>query len=68
MQHVPRQVDITLVEDIYKAIFTFKEPSEEKTQFGVSRIIPMTTTPKQDKEMLNFALANQFSRFLEIGH
>ncbi|OPX42367.1 hypothetical protein CLHUN_37860 [Ruminiclostridium hungatei] len=61
------EMDITLVEDIYKAIFTFNETSEEKTQIGGSRIIAMTSTRKQDKEMLNFALADQFSRFLEIG-
>lgn len=60
-------IDADLVEDIYKAAFTFNEKSEEKTQIGGSQILALTSTRKQDYEMARFELAETFYEFLKIA-
>jgi DNA replication protein DnaC len=60
-------VDADLVEDIYKAAFTFNEKSEAKTQIGGSQILAMTSTRKQDYGMVRYELAKNFSEFLKIA-
>lgn len=60
-------IDPDLVEDVYKAAFTFNENSEEKTQIGGSRIIPMSSTRKQDYSMVRYELVNTFSDFIRMA-
>lgn len=60
-------LDAQLVEDIYKAIFSHSEESEEKTQIGSSRILGLTSTKKQDYEMVQYNLTEAFPKFLETA-
>lgn len=60
-------LDAQLVEDIYKAVFSRSEESEEKTQVGSSRILGLTSTKRQDYEMVQYNLVKAFPKFLETA-
>jgi len=57
-------VNPTLVEDIYQAAFTHQELREDRTPFGTSRILSMTSTRRQDYEMGLWKLAQVYPIFL----
>ncbi len=53
----------TLVGDIYRAVFTHGDESEEATRMG-SAILPLTSTRRQDFDMCRFILARSYPKFL----
>jgi hypothetical protein len=57
--------DPAFVADVYRAAFSHREPSEEKTPMGSSALLPMTSTRRQDFEMAHDALEQAFPAFLE---
>ena len=57
-------LDSTLVEDIYRAVFAYREPSTESTSIGQSRIMPMSSNRQQDYDMARDELADVFPEFL----
>lgn len=60
-------VDAKLVEDIYKAAFTYSEDSNDMTQLGSSQILAMTSTRKQDYHLVKYSLAQDFPEFVRIA-
>jgi signal recognition particle GTPase len=56
-----------LVEEMYIATFTNYDYSEEKTYTIASRILPLTSTRKQDFHMAQYSFANKYRKFLEIA-
>lgn len=58
-------LDPALVEDIYRAAFTFYDQSDEKTAMMPSRIFGMASTRKQDYHMARYSLAEKYKEFLE---
>jgi hypothetical protein len=58
-------LDPSLVEDIYRAAFTLYDYSQDKTAIGGSRIMPLSSTRRQDFGMGRFALAGKYKQFLE---
>ena len=57
-------LDPILVRDIFVAAFEHREPSEALTPLGGSRILPMTSTRKQDHHMALYELSEAFPSFL----
>jgi hypothetical protein len=57
-------LDAALVEDVYKAVFAYREPSTESTPMGRSRILPMSSNRRQDYDMALYGLAEAFPEFL----
>jgi hypothetical protein len=57
-------LDSALVEDVYKSVFAYREPSKESTPIGRSRISPTTSNRRQDYEMALYGLAEAFPDFL----
>lgn len=58
-------LDPALVEEIYRAAFTYEETSEEPTPIGRSRILPLISSRRQDYRMARHELAKTFPEFLE---
>ena len=61
------EVDPVLVEEIYTAAFTNFDDSDEKTSMIGSRIMPMSSTRRQDFQMAQYAFAKSYSKFLEVA-
>jgi hypothetical protein len=57
-------LDPVLVEEIYRAVFAHREPSEERTLIGHSQILRFSSNRRQDYEMAYFVLAEAFPEFL----
>ena len=57
-------IDPSLCEQIYCAVFSHEEKSNEETSFGSSRILPMTSNRRQDYGMACYQLGEVFSEFL----
>ena len=57
-------LDPVLVEEIYRAVFAYQEPSEETTLIGQSQIPPTSPNRRQDYEMAYYGLAEAFPEFL----
>jgi hypothetical protein len=57
-------LDSALVEDVYKAVFAYRETSAESTPMGQSRILPMRSNRRQDYDMALYGLAEIFPEFL----
>lgn len=53
-------LDARLVSDIYQATFTHDEVSEDVTSVGMSNIIPLTSTRRQDFWAARYQLADSF--------
>ena len=53
------------VADMYRAAFSYRESSEEKTPMVQSSLLPMTSTKRQDYEMSHYALEQAFPAFLQ---
>jgi hypothetical protein len=60
-------IDPAIVEDIYRAAFTNNDESSRVTDFGGSRIMPMSSNSAQDFKMGRWVLAQQFPTFLRIA-
>lgn len=58
-------LDSALVGDFYRAAFANLETSDERTSIGGSRIMPLSSTRKQDYKMAFYELGNMFQQFLE---
>lgn len=58
-------LDGQLVEEIFRAAFTYEERSEEPTPLSQSRILPLIFTRRQDYQMARYELAEVFPEFLE---
>ena len=58
------ELDPSLVEDIYIAVFQYEEDSEESTDMTASRILRLSGTRKQDYGMARFELARVFPGFV----
>jgi hypothetical protein len=58
-------LDPSLVEDIYQAAFTLNDDSQDKTEMGGSRIMPLSSTRRQDFGMGRYALAGKYKEFLK---
>lgn len=58
-------LDAALVEEIYRAAFTFQESSDSTTTIGQSRIFGLTSNRRQDYRMGLYELAQVFPTFLE---
>lgn len=56
-----------LVEEMFNAAFTHYDPSEEKTWAMRSRILPMTSTRRQDFDMARYSFAEKYKQFLEAA-
>ena len=54
----------SLCEQIYYAVFNHEEKSNEETSIGSSRILPLTSTRRQDYGMACYQLGEVFSEFL----
>jgi hypothetical protein len=52
------------VEEIYRTVFAYREPSIATTSISHSRILPMRSTRQQDYGMALYALAAAFPEFL----
>jgi hypothetical protein len=57
-------IDPAIVEEIYRAAFTLMDNSKEKTDMGISRILAMTSTRRQDFQMARYKLASDYNAFL----
>ncbi|MBL8190653.1 MAG: hypothetical protein JNK38_21720 [Acidobacteria bacterium] len=57
-------IDPAVVEEIYRAAFTLMDDSEEKTDMGISRVLAMTSTRRQDFQMARYKLASEYNKFL----
>ncbi len=57
-------LDPSLCEQIYYAVFSYEEKSNEETSIGSSRILPLTSTRRQDYGMACYQLGEVFSEFL----
>jgi hypothetical protein len=68
-QEVERLIphDPELVEEMFNAAFTHYDPSEEKTWMMASRILPLTSTRRQDFDMARFAFAEKYESFLNAA-
>ncbi len=66
-EHVNRiwQYDPEFVTSIYRTVFGHDELSDEKTNFGSSRILSMTSTRRQDYSMCRYRLIKHFPGFLQ---
>ena len=66
-EHVNRiwQYDPEFVTSIYRTVFGHDELSDEKTSFGGSRILSMTSTRSQDYSMCRYRLIKHFPGFLQ---
>ncbi len=66
-EHVNRiwQYDPEFVTSIYRTVFGHDELSDEKTNFGGSRILSMTSTRRQDYSMCRYRLIKHFPGFLQ---
>jgi hypothetical protein len=58
--------DPKLAEDIYRAVFTYAEKSDERTTM-VGGIVALTSTRRQDYDMARFELAEAYPIFLSIA-
>jgi hypothetical protein len=58
-------LDPSLVEDVYRAAFTIRDLSDEKTSMMPSRIFGMTSTRKQDYGLARYSLVEKYKEFLE---
>jgi hypothetical protein len=56
--------DPEFVSSIYEVVFSYREESEEKTQFG-GTIISFTSTRRQDFEMCNYQLVMKYDDYLK---
>jgi hypothetical protein len=56
-----------LVEEMFNAAFTNYDLSDEKTWAIASRILPMTSTRRQDFDMARFSFAGKYKQFLEAA-
>lgn len=56
-----------LVEEMFNAAFTHYDPSEEKTWAMASRILPLTSTRRQDFDMARHSFASKYKQFLEAA-
>jgi len=56
--------DPSLVEEVYKEVFAYKEESEDETQFG-GTILKFTSTRRQDFGMCHYHLLWKFPGFLK---
>jgi hypothetical protein len=56
-----------LVRDIYIAIFSFDEERTHQTSMGPGRILPLTSTRRQDYNMAHYHLGLAFPAFLKIA-
>lgn len=56
-----------LVQEMYTAAFTNYDDSEDKTYALASRILPLTSTRRQDFEMARYSFARQYSKFLDAA-
>ena len=59
-------LDPGLVEDIYRAAFTYRDPSEAQTSMG-GRIVGMTSTRRQDYGSALYGLAKAYPCFLSVA-
>jgi hypothetical protein len=68
-QEVERLIphDPDLVEEMFNAAFTQYDPSDEKTWAMASRILPMTSTRRQDFDMARYGFAGKYRKFLEAA-
>jgi hypothetical protein len=68
-REVKRLIDLDqeLAGDIYRVAFTYQETSQESTQMGSGRILPLTSNRRQDYAMARWELARVFSEFLEYA-
>jgi len=57
-------IDPSFVRDGYAAVFGFEESSEAVSPLGNSRILPMSSTRRQDFEGAKYILAHEFPQFL----
>lgn len=60
-------IDPDFVRDIYIAGFEHREQSDEKTMMGDSQILPMSSNRRQDFEMGQWSLGEQFPGFLQAA-
>jgi DNA replication protein DnaC len=68
-QEVERLIphDPSLVEEMFNAAFTQYDPSDEKTWAMASRILPLTSTRRQDFDMARLSFAGKYKQFLEAA-
>lgn len=68
-QEVERLIPLApdLVEEMFDAAFTYYDPSEEKTWAMSSRILPLTSTRRQDFDMARYSFATKYKQFLEAA-
>jgi hypothetical protein len=59
--------DPDLVEEMFNAAFTHYDPSDEKTWAMASRILPLTSTRRQDFDMARHRFAGKYKQFLEAA-
>src|SRR6185436_4179857 len=52
-------LDPQFVEETYHAAFTLMDYSEERTPMGGSRIMPMSSTRRQNFQMVRYSLAGK---------
>lgn len=57
----------SLCEQIYSVAFSYQEESNEVTSMGGSRILPLTSTRRQDYDMASYELARVFPEFLRAA-
>lgn len=56
-----------LVEDIYRAVFTLYDVSQERIPVGGSRIVALSTTRRPNYDLTRFVLAGKYRLFLEAA-
>jgi hypothetical protein len=56
-----------LVEEMFNAAFTYYDESDEKTWVLASRILPLTSTRRQDFDMARFSFAQKYQSFLDVA-
>lgn len=56
--------DPSIVGEIYRAAFTYEEESQDQTPMGASRLVPLTSTRRQDFGMARHSLGEAFGEFL----
>ena len=61
------EIDPDFVRDLYIAGFEHQEKSDEKTLMGDSQILPMSSNRRQDYEMGQWSLSEQFPRILRAA-
>ena len=59
--------DPEFVTSIYRTVFRYDEHSDEKTSFGSSSVLPMTSTRRQDYRMCEYRLIKHFPNFLRAA-